>query len=107
PALGQAGRGEQGRGCARSYVTEKRRRVGTSRESVKRERRAKTSARATSAQGVGTEFLAHLVDHARDDPVAVGLERVAGGFEQGQLAPARSDELREGDPEQARGDAPG
>src|SRR5213596_3152688 len=63
---------------------------------------------ASPPECVWAELLAHLVDHAGDDAVTLGLERVAGGFEQRQLAlTARSDELREGDPEQARGDAPG
>src|SRR5204863_9821515 len=106
-SVGETGRREQGRGRAWRNVKEKRRRVETSRENVKRERRAKTSARPTSAEGVWTELLAHLVDQPRDDSVALGLDCGAGGLEQGQLAlAARSNELRQGDPEQARGNAP-
>src|SRR5204862_5273668 len=83
----------------------------TSSRNGARERQARTSredsARPTSAEGVWTELLAHLVDQARDDPVALGLDCGAGGLEQGQLAlAARSNELRQGDPEQARGNAP-
>jgi len=58
PALGEAGCGEQS--CVRAWS------------------HVASAAGSTPAEGVRTKLLAHLVDHSGDDPVALGLERLAG-----------------------------